>query len=196
MEQEIDPMQEQYKMQSALQKEGIEGEMGAQAPYMLQQQQTIQAALLEQLNPERTIKEIRLTLKGQREDEEGRIVKEGDSLMNDKGIGNIILSIKSVVNTNTVMSALKEVTIKKMMIDLMDDIIDDLTLNWKEYGIKNENDRDRVEGCVKRMVYPALMRSCEGGERRFLGRTTVKSINTAPRFQSQKKENFWSKFKL
>lgn len=193
---EINPTEEQYQMQSALQKQGIDAEMSATAPYMLQQQQTVQAALLEQLNPNRVIQEIRLTLRGEREDEEGKIVKDGDALMNDKGIGSILLSIKSVVNTNTVMSALDETVIKKMMIDLMDDIIDDLTLNWKEYGIKNENDRDRVEGCVKRMVYPALMRSKMGGERNFLGRTTVESINTAPRFSPQKKENFWSRFKL
>ena len=108
MTQEVNSIDQQYQMQSALQRQGIDAEMSATAPYMLQQQQTIQAALLEQLNPNRVIQEIRLTLRGEREDEEGKIIKDGDALMNDKGIGNILLSIKSVVNTNTVMSALDE----------------------------------------------------------------------------------------
>jgi len=187
---------QQYQAQSALQQQGIEAEMGTQAPYMLQNQQTVQAALLEQLNPNRVIEEIKRTLKGQTIDEEGKIIQEGEPLMNDFGIGRIISLLRSVVNINTTISALEENQIKSIAINLMDNVIDDLTLNWRVYGIKNESDRDTVHNIILNMVYPALMRCKRGGERGFLGRTTVESINTAPRFNPQKKEGFWSRFKL
>jgi len=101
-----------------------------------------------------------------------------------------------VVNQNTIMSALKETVIHKLIINLQDEIIDDLTLNWKEYGINEKTDLDTVEGLCKRTAYPALMRSKEGGERRFLGTTTVETINSSPRSLPNQKPSFLSKFKL
>ncbi len=187
----------QYNIESGLQRERIEGERSLNAPYMLQNQRDTQAALLEQLNPEKLIEEMKLTLKGLRFDEiTGKIEKEGEPLMNDLGIGRMVATVRSVVNQNTIMSALEERMINKIMVDFLDDIIDDLTQNWKEYNIKYKADLDRIEGICKRMALAALMRCKFGGERRFLGTTTVESISTQPRFQPQKKENFWSKFKL
>jgi len=194
---QIDPVTQQYGYEAQLQRERVGSEVSMQAPYLLQQQRDTQAALLEQLDPEKIILEMKLTLKGLRFDETtGKTEIESEPLMNDLGIGRMIASVRSVVNQNTIMSALDERLINRLMIDFTDDIIDDLTLNWKEYGIKYKADLDRVEGICKRMALATLMRCLHGGERNFLGKTTVESINTAPRFMPQKKESFFSKFKL
>lgn len=195
MKQPPDPMQRQFEMSRALQEEQTGTELSTQAPYLIQQQQMAQAALMEQLNPDEIINTIKFTLRGEVQIE-GEIRKESIPLMNDFGIGKTVLTIRSVVNVNTIMSALSEVQIGRLMIDLMDEIIDDLTLNWRAYGIRQKSDLDKIEGVIKRLAYPALMRSKEGGERRFLGRTTVESITTAPRMPQQKREGFWSRFKL
>ena len=193
----MNEMDAQYEMERGLQREKLDSETGMNASYLLRQRQDTQAALLEQLNPEKLIIELKLTLKGQRFDEEkGIIIQEGNPLMNDLGIGRMISSVRGIVNQNTIMSSLKESMIFKIMDEFCSDIIDDLTLNWKEYGIKYKTDLDRIEGTCKRMAFLALMRCREGGERNFLGRTTVESISTAQRFNPQKKESVWSKFKL
>lgn len=188
---------EQYEVESRLQNEKMTKEQEMNAPYLLQQQRETQAALIEQLNPEKIIAEMKLTLKGKRIDEEtGNVVEEGEPLMNDLGIGRMISTVRSLVNQNTIMSALDEKMINKLMIDFSDDVIDDLTLNWKEYDIKYKTDLDRIEGICKRMGLLALMRCLSGGERRFLGTTTMESISTQPRFVPQKQSNILSKFKL
>lgn len=195
--QPTDPMQREFQMNKDLQREQIDAEMGVNAPYLLQQQRETQAALLEQLDPETIIREMKLTLKGLRFDETtGKVGKESEPLMNNLGIGRIISSVRGIVNQNTIMSAFEEKTIMKIVEEFASDIINDLAINWKEYDIKLKTDLDRIEGICKRMALSALMRSKMGGERRFLGTTTVESINTAPRMLQQKKQNLWSKFKL
>jgi hypothetical protein len=108
----------------------------------------------------------------------------------------MMLAVKSVVNINTIMSALREEKINGLMVELLDEIIDDLTLNWKAYDVKNKADLDKIEGIIKRMSYPALMRSCEGGERRFLGRVTFENLSTPMKFQQEEKGGWLSKLKL
>jgi len=193
---QINPVEENFQAQSALQQQELNAQQNQNAGYMLQNQHEIQAALIAQINPNKVIKEIKLIFEGNEEDELGNIKHVSDPLMNQKGINNIIISIKSIVNINTIMSALDEKRINDLMIDLMDEIIDNLTLNWKDYEIQSKSDLDKIEGIVKRMAYPTLMRALRGGERGFLGRVTVENISTAPRLPQQKKEGFWGRFKL
>jgi len=192
----IDPVQQQYNMQSALQQQNIDAEQGLNAPYLLQQQQAIQAALVEQINPDRILREIKLTLRGEIETETGEVKKEGKPLMNDMGISNIILLARSVINQNTIMSALEDKEIAKLIIQLGDVVVDDLTLNWKEYGITDKIKLDIIVNIVLFPSYMALKRAHHGGERRFLGTTTIENINNNPKMMPQNKEGFWSRFKL
>jgi len=191
-----DSIEREYEMQSNLNKEQLDAQQAGNASMMLQNQQETQAVLIEQLSPDKIIENIKLILEGSIRDEYGEIKKIGDPLMNQKGVNNLMISIRSVVNINTIMSAIREEKINEFMIDLMDEIIDDLTLNWKEYDIKNKSNLDKIEGIIKRMAYPAFMRSKEGGERIFLKGVTVENISSRPTFQPMKKEGFFERFKL
>lgn len=193
MEKEI---AEQYEAQAAIQQQQLGQQQNPQ--YVLQQQQEIQAALIAQINPRKTVHEIRMLLEGKEFDEEkDEWTEVNEPLLNDKGVNKMMLAVKSVVNINTIMSALDEKKINALMIELMDEIIDDLTLNWKTYEIRNKADLDKVEGIVKRMAYPALMRAREGGERRFLGRVTFENLSNPLKLPSQEDKGGWlSKLKL
>lgn len=192
----MDPYEQNFNAQAVLQQQNIDAEQSHRAGYMLEDRQAVQAALIEQINPNKIVEEIKLTLEGKIRDELGEIKQIGPPLMNDNGINKVIILVRSVVNLNTVMSAMEEKKINELMIELMDKIIDDLSLNWKEYKIKTKTDLDTIEGIIKFMAYPTLMRANLGGERRFLGRVTVENISTAPRMPEAKKEGFFSRFKL
>jgi hypothetical protein len=192
----MENIQQSFQAQSALQKQQLDAEQNVNAGYMLQNQQIAQAALVEQINPSRTLREIKLTLQGKEEDTLGNLNEVGEPLMNDKGVGNTILIAKSVINQNTIMSSLNDKEIGSLIIQLGDDIADDLVLNWKEYGIKDKIKLDIIMDTILNPSFMALKRARQGGERRFLGTTTVENISTAPRMPQAKKEGFWSRFKL
>lgn len=192
----MQPQDYEFQSQAALNQQGINAEQSAQAPYMLQNQQVNQAALVEQINPNKILREIKLTLEGKEENELGEIKQIGTPLMNDKGIGNVILLCKSIVNQNTIMSSLKDSEIGKLIIQLGDDITDDLTLNWKDYEIRDKIKLDIIEDIILNMSFMALKRALNGGEKRFLGRVTVENISSQPRMPMQKKDSFLSRFKL
>lgn len=185
-----------FEYQRELQQNQIDADMRMNAPGIMQNQQTIQAALVEQINPVHILKEIQLKLRGEIEDVDGDIKRISEPLMNNVGVGNMLLIASSVVNQNTIMSALDEKEINKMIIQLGEDITDDLTMNWKEYEIKDKIKLDIIEDIVLFMSFSSLKRALHGGERRFLGTTTVESINTSPRMFPQKKEGILSKFKI
>lgn len=192
----ISPEEQQFQMQSSLQRQAVEGEQNMNATAMMNNQQQIQAALVEQINPNKILKEIELTLLGQEDDGYGNIKQVRKALMNDKGISDMILITKSIVNQNTIMSALKEDEIGKLMENVTDDIIDKLTLNWKEYGIKDKTDLDTIHNIIVNMSFPALKRALFGGERGFLSKITVENISSTPRNQLPKKQGFLDRFKL
>lgn len=193
MESEI---REQYEAQATLQKQNIEAQQGLNSGMLMNNQQQTQAALVQQINPEETVQEIRLMLEGKEELPSGDIKQVTEPLLNEEGINQMMLIVKSMVNINTIMSALDEKKIHLLMIELTDNVIDTLTLNWKQFGIKSKGDLDIIEAIIKNMTYPTLMRSKEGGERKFLGKITVENISTTPQFKSSKPEGFLSKFKI
>lgn len=188
---------EEFNAQRDLQQAQIDAETRLNAPGIMQNQQAVQAALVEQINPVHVLKQIQLQLRGQMEDPyTGEIQQISEPLMNEVGTGNMLVLASSVVNQNTIMSSFDEKEINKMILQLGEDITDDLTMNWKEYGIKDKTKLDVIEDIVLFMSYSSLKRALSGGERRFLGTTTVESINTAPRMMPQKKEGFLSRFKI
>ena len=193
----VDPqLFEQYQVEKALNQDKIDADKFSNAQVMMQNQQVVQAALIEQINPLHVLEEIELKLQGYERKWDGSIKRRGEPLMNDFGINRVLLLLSSVVNQHTIMSALKDEEIGKLTLELADRLTDNLTLNWKEYGIKEDSELDIIFIIIIMPVYISLKRALEGGERRFLGTTTVESITTAPRITGQKKESFWSNFRL
>jgi hypothetical protein len=155
-----------------------------------------QAAILEHTDPVRILEEVDLKLRGMHVRSDGKVSELTEPLMNDKGVNKILLILSSVVNQNTILSALEDAEIGKLMIQVSDTIVDDLTMNWKEYGIKDKNLLDVVCDTVLIPSFTALKRALRGGERKFLGTTTVENISSGLKMPPQKKEGFLSRFKL
>lgn len=188
--------QGQFNMQSALQQQQLEAEQSVHAPYIQQQSQAVQAALVEQINPDRVLEDLELRFRGFKMKYDGTLVKSGLPLMNEKGVMTMITFTSSIVNQHTIMSAYKEEQIAKLMTRLMETVTDDLTLNWKEYNIINKSHLDIIHDMVMITAFSALNRAKEGGERRFLGTTTIENISTMPKMNPVKKEGFLSRFRL
>lgn len=167
------------------------------APFMAAQQQVGQAALVAQTDPKHVIKEIEHQLRSEVEkpDKTGW-EKVGEPMLNDKGITDLLLDIKSVVNQNTILSFLTEDEINKIIQEIGNKIVDKLTLNCKEYGIA---DRSKLDSIVDACLYPtyfALKRALKQSEKNWLHRTVFESIQSRPSPQElfrQREKGFFSR---
>lgn len=187
--------QGEYNMKSALQKQEIDSSMSNYASQIQQNQQMIQAALVEQLNPDKILEDLELKLRGYKRKWDGNLVKSGLPLMNEVGVMAMITYTSSVVNQNTIMASYDKQQISKLMTQFMGVLVDDLTLNWKEYGIVNKSYLDLIANMIMNCAYPAYNRALFGGEKRFLGTTTIENISSVPKMQPVKKEGFLSRFR-
>ena len=193
----MDPaIHDTYEVNSALQQQNIQAQTSLNAPALLQNQQVIQAALVEQTNPSHILEDIELKLRGYKQNYDGTVEQITEPLMNSLGIGRMILLISSVVNQNTILSHLESVEIGKLMIRLSDDIIDDLVLNWREYEIKDKMTLDYIVNIILFPSFMALKRAYKQNEKNWLNKTVVESINTQPRLDLKKKGGFFNRLKL
>jgi len=192
----MDSNQQEYNMQSALQREQTEAEQGMNAPSIVQQQQQVQAALVEQTNPIKVLNDVELKLKGYKEKYDGTYEKACEPLMNDKGVNRIVFILSCVVNQNTILSHLEAHEIGRLIIRVSDDVIDDLVLNWKSYGIKDKMLLDHIVDVVLIPCFMSLKRAWKQNEKNWLNKAVVETINTSPRMMMPKKEGMFSKLRL
>lgn len=192
----MNPLENEYNVQSALQREQMESEQGMNAPSMVQQQQQVQAALVAQTNPNILLEEVELKLKGFRQKYDGTFEKVSEPLMNNKGINRMIFLLSTVVNQNTILSHLEREEIGKLIIRASDDIVDDLVLNWRSYAIKDKMLLDHIVDAILFPSFMALKRAWKQNEKNWLNRAVVETINSSPRASPVKREGMFSKFKL
>lgn len=185
-----------YNAQAAIQQQGVQAQTLASYPQMYENQQQHQAVLVEQTNPSKVIDEIVLSLSGYEYKFDGSLEKVGEPVVNQFGINRLRFIMRSIINQNTVLSHLEEREVNKLIIQLTDDIIDDLTLNWKEYGIKDKIMLDYVVDSIMFPSYMALKRALEQNEKNWLGKISVENITNAPRMPQAKQGGFWNKLKL
>ena len=184
-----------FYAQSELQQQQIQAEQGMNAPALQQQQQQLQAALVEQTNPSHILEDVEQKLRGKKPMMDGSYQKIGEPLMNEKGIGRMIFTLSSVVNQNTILYHLENQEIGNIIVRLSNDIIDDLVLNWQDYGIV---DKILLDSIVDAVIFPAfasLKRAWKQNEKNWLNKTVVESISSSPR-PYLKKEGVFSKLKL
>jgi len=190
---------DEYAMQTASQKEIIRTQ-GDEAikphlPTIHQQMQETQAVILDQINPKRVVAEILLELDGKEMDQYGNIKKIGKSYVNEEGLRNIKIRMRSVINQGSVMSFLNDKEVKAIMLRLANDLATDLALNWREYGIENRTICDTIMNIVLIGSYLALKRSEEQNEKRFLKGITLESIGGGSQTARKRKEGGWEEFK-
>lgn len=183
-------------MQEALQQQQIESGQLVNAPVLHEQIQANQAVLVEQTNPQKVVKAIILRLRGLEEHPDGTLVKVAEEKVNKIGIDNIWFILDSHINQNIILSHLKQKEISNIMDALQIDLVDDLGLNWREYGIKKKTDLDTINDSILTNIFTSLKRAEGQNEKNWLKGITVENISNASRPQLGKKEAFWDKFRV
>lgn len=187
---------DEYKVQSDLNREANEYQQGLYGPQLLEQMQQNQAILIEQTNPKKVVENIILRLQGLEKRPDGSTIKVNEPKMNSRGIQNFKYILESYINQNIILSRLDEYQISKIIIQIGDDIIDDLTLNWRAYGIKEKTDLDIIHDTVIINVYMTLNRALLQSEKNWLRSITMEFLGSQPKMQQPKKGGFWDKFRL
>jgi len=187
---------ENYEMQEALQQQQLDQQQAAYAPQLHQQVQESQAVLVEQTNPSKIVRRIILRLQGKEEMSNGSVVDVARPKMNKEGVDNIWFILDSHINQNIILSHLDKREIQSIMDSLQEDIVDDLSLNWKKYGIEKKTDLDAINDSILVNIFMALKRAEGQNEKNWLGKISVENISGGPRGISNKKESFWSKFRV
>lgn len=186
---------EAYLAQSSLQGQANDSQTTLYAPQLAEQVQQSQAVLVEQTNPNKVIYEIILALRNQEENEFGEIKQLGPPIVNEVGVHRLRFIMRSVINQNTILSHLEDKQISKLMIQLSNDVVDDLTLNWRSYGVRDKSLLDYIVDAIIYPAYFALQRAWGQNEKNWLGKISVENISNGPRIQP-KKDSIWSKIRL
>jgi len=187
---------EQFQMQEGLQQQQIDANTIALAPQLQEQFQQQQAVLVDQTNPKKVVRDIILRLQGIEERKDGTLIKIAEAKINKIGVDNIWFMLDSHINQNVILSHLKENEISKIMGCIQNDLVDDLSMNWKEYGIQKKTDLDTINNSILVNIFLALKRAEGQNEKNWLGKISVENISGGSRLPSMKKESFFSKFKL
>lgn len=187
---------DQYEAQAAIQQQAMQGQTSVYAPQMAEQAHQTQAILVEQTNPNKVVKEIMLTLRGLEENPDGSVTQVGEAKMNDKGIRNVWVWCKGAINQGLILSHYEDYQISHIMDSIQQDFVDDLALNWKEYGIQNKTDLDLINNVVLINIDACLRRALGQNEKNWLGKISIEQISGMPRIPRAKKEGFWGKFRL
>ena len=187
---------DQYQAQSALTQQSISGQQMPFIPQMAEQLHESQAVLVEQTNPKKIVREVILRLEGLELKEDGSKVKVSEPKLNKVGIDNMWFILDSHVNQGVILSHLEKQEIGNIMQGLQEDIVDDLSLNWREYGIKKKTDLDTINNSILVNTFVALKRAQEQNEKNWLGKISVENISNLGKPPVPKKEGFWSKIRL
>lgn len=185
-----------YLVQKDLQDRSGQQQMAMYAPQMYDQMQQNQAVLVSETNPSKVVKKIVLNLQGLNEKPGGEIERWGEPKMNEKGISWATYLLESCINQNIILSHFDEKQIAKMMIQIGNSMTDDLTLNWKAYGIKNKTDLDIIEDTLLYNIWATLNRALGQNEKNWIGRISVENISGQSSMPKPKDGGFLSKFKL
>ena len=86
--------------------------------------------------------------------------------------------------------------IQNIMETLSEDLVDDLSLNWKRYGIEKKTDLDTINNSIMVNIYLALKRAEGQNEKNWLSKISVEQISGRGGMVAPKKESFWSKFRV
>ena len=188
--------QDHYYAQSELQRQQMESQQTMYAPQLAEQVQQTQAVLVEQTNPTKIVNDIMLRLRGRTKLSNGDEIEMGKPKMNEKGIEAMWFILESHINQNIILSHLDREEIGKLMNALQEDLVDDLALNWKIYGIQEKTDLDIINNSILVNIFLALKRAEGQNEKNWLGKISIENIHGGMNFPKPKREGFWSKFRL
>lgn len=156
-------------------------------------------SLLTQTNPAELVAQIEHMLAGEVwNPTDEKYEEKQTSFLNEDGRTAIATIIKSVVNTNTILSNLTEKEISKIIIDIGDEITMLLIMGHEDFDVDKRNLVTIVSLCC-RMCYLSLKRCLNQGERIFL-KTAIRSHETnivrhQPQEERRRDSSFFGLFK-
>lgn len=187
---------EVFRAQEYLGDKSAERNATLYAPQLQEQTQQSQAVMVAQTDPEKVVEKIILELRGLKKQDDGTYVQWGNPKMNDKGIEWATYILRSLINQNIILSHLEDWQISKMMVQIGDSITDDLTLEWRSFGIKNKTDLDIIEDTLLFNIFASFNRALGQNEKNWLGRVSVEHISGVPNGLKQDKGGLLSKLRL
>jgi hypothetical protein len=134
--------------------------------------QTHAGSIVELTDAQAELKRLEMTMRGYYIDESGNVIKVGEPMMNEQGIGDVFGVIgRSLVNRLTVLSNFDEDEVKNQMAGLAKELGRLLLLNSKRYEIKNTTITwDLIYPSVLRVCFVCLKRGFKQGDKQFFGR--------------------------
>lgn len=184
-----------YKAQEALQDKASENQHMNYAIQNRDEFREQQSVLVEQTNPKKIVKDVILRLRGLEESYEGTLIKVAEPKLNKEGIDNIWFILDSHINQNVILSHLERSEISHIMEAIQEDIVDDLSLNWKTYGIKKKTDLDMINDSILYNVFMALKRAEGQNEKNWLGKVSFENVNPT-KMPQPKRDTFFSNLRL
>ena len=138
------------------------------SPFMSPMQQFGSSIVL-MTNPDDELYKMELTFRSMTIDKENnpKRIPGAEPLMNDYGVSNIIGTVRSIVNQNTVMGNLDKNEVPMLIDFLGDTIAKDLMVNSRAYGITNDSTRDKIFMVALTTSFITMKRSFDEGERAF-----------------------------
>ena len=88
--------------------------------------------------------------------------------INEQGLGNIVSCLKSRLNKIISLSGLEQDTIKQIVNDIHEDLIDDFYYNWEKYEIKDLATASIMIAMVTDTVYATLRKGYMGNYMKLL----------------------------
>jgi len=144
-----------------------------------------------QLNGSDLLREARAKLQGKMpvydsDNEELGYKTIGDQLLPDEVIDEIMNLMNNYVNRNTQLADFTEREIHHMMKNLKNDLLDYLTLVYRDYKDKDDAKIDvtfrkiQVAYSISNYIFAALTRAKYGGEKKFLQETESREVSFEP----------------
>lgn len=198
---EIDFFNRQMDEQRSLQREGIsmsgEQQERLYAPQLKEQIAEVQAAVIAQTNPSRSLKIILRGLNGEILNENNEYETMGEPIMNKKGITKMASILIPFVNDAMRFGNIREAEAKRISLQIVDDITTEVGINWREYGIRDPSYKDLVVDTCLGLIVVTLSRSVEGDDKRFLSRVLLESVSGTKLPEKKSGDSIWGKmFKL
>jgi hypothetical protein len=100
-----------------------------------------------------------------------------EPLMNDYGINSMLSFCASYANRSSVLSNYNEDEVKQIMDYAIEVLADDLVLQNDKYGIKNKEVRSGIYFTTLGLLYQALKRAYNQGDRAFFSKTSHEIVS-------------------
>jgi len=179
--------------QDQMQRNAAEAQNKIYAPQLKDQLNEMQAAVIAQTNPAKALRVILEGFRGNIINEDGEIQKIGEPLLNDEGIARLASMLMPIINDPIRFGNIEKKEVRNITLQYIDDISEDIGLNWRSYGIKHTGIKNIIIDCLLALILITLTRSELQNEKNWLGRIVLENISVGKPLM-QKKESLWEKY--